>query len=552
MDRGPKYVLDSSSSTLLRGRSPGTPPSQGVKASESAEKTTSIKGEQSSQHSIHRPSTTPIAVKTVRLSTTTRAQAIRLPYGDYDRYLGKMELQIESGPKWMWIQRFSMAFFWVSLVCMLVSATAFIIQNPQCKPPPKLRWWQKGPIYRIALQSFRDTSADGIGDLRGIQRQLQYISQLHVVALVVIPFTVMNGTRMSNVTKPLEARFGPIQDLSPLLKAATRYGIKIIFDLTPLASTLEKDFWANVDNEDAILADLLVEFHYWFKQGVDGIFIKMSTVSLKQLEVIDILKTWKTLAKKYSSSSKIRIFVVATSQEEHDYLISVLENIQGEIIFIYYLKDILTNAHATSSATTLEYYHHKNENEWCGFLFGDGHIASMMLQKSHGIHFKLYSMLLFTIPGTPTFYYGDELALTDYKQQAAETLSVLSLFRMLGQIRKEEPPLQYGDFHIMINTTTVLSYIRQWDHLGILVILNFGGIFTYDFTASYLPRTALLLAKSTDISQYPQDCPLIQQQRQLNCYFEREEDPRFEWEELTSNQSGGCAPPTWDLGPIGH
>ncbi|XP_032882268.1 4F2 cell-surface antigen heavy chain-like [Amblyraja radiata] len=165
----------------------------------------------------------------------------------------------------------------------------------------------------------------------------------------------------------------------------------------------------------------------------------------------------------------------------------------------------------------------------------------MMLQKSHGIHFKLYSMLLFTIPGTPTYYYGDELALKDDKtttkplmrwdkskyagfsinepwilpnkdklpppviQQATEPLSALSLYRMLGEIRNEEPPLQYGDFHLMINTTTVLSFIRQWDRLGILIILNFGGQYTFDFTAVYLPQTALLLAKSTDMSQ----CKLV-------------------------------------------
>lgn len=58
---------------------------------------------------------------------------------------------------------------------------------------------------------------------------------------------------------------------------------------------------------------------------------------------------------------------MATRQEEHDYLISLLRNVHGEMLFIYYLN-ILTNIHATSSAKTLENYHRNVENAWCGFI----------------------------------------------------------------------------------------------------------------------------------------------------------------------------------------
>ncbi len=36
-------------------------------------------------------------------------------------------------------------------------------------------WWQNGVIYQIYPRSFQDTNGDGIGDLRGIERRLDYL-----------------------------------------------------------------------------------------------------------------------------------------------------------------------------------------------------------------------------------------------------------------------------------------------------------------------------------------------------------------------------------------
>ena len=37
-------------------------------------------------------------------------------------------------------------------------------------------WWQKGVIYQIYPRSFQDTNGDGIGDLKGIERRLDYLA----------------------------------------------------------------------------------------------------------------------------------------------------------------------------------------------------------------------------------------------------------------------------------------------------------------------------------------------------------------------------------------
>jgi hypothetical protein len=37
-------------------------------------------------------------------------------------------------------------------------------------------WWQTGVIYQIYPRSFQDTNGDGIGDLKGIERRLDYLA----------------------------------------------------------------------------------------------------------------------------------------------------------------------------------------------------------------------------------------------------------------------------------------------------------------------------------------------------------------------------------------
>ena len=49
-------------------------------------------------------------------------------------------------------------------------------------------WWRGAVIYQIYPRSFRDTNADGVGDLKGILEGLDYIASLGVDGIWISPF----------------------------------------------------------------------------------------------------------------------------------------------------------------------------------------------------------------------------------------------------------------------------------------------------------------------------------------------------------------------------
>ena len=49
-------------------------------------------------------------------------------------------------------------------------------------------WWRGAVVYQIYPRSFLDSGADGVGDLGGVRRGLDYIASLGVDAIWLSPF----------------------------------------------------------------------------------------------------------------------------------------------------------------------------------------------------------------------------------------------------------------------------------------------------------------------------------------------------------------------------
>ncbi|MGA7616686.1 MAG: alpha-amylase family glycosyl hydrolase [Thermoanaerobaculia bacterium] len=97
-------------------------------------------------------------------------------------------------------------------------------------------WWQYGIVYQIYPRSFLDSSGDGIGDLEGIVRKLDYVQDLGVNAIWISPIypSPMKdfGYDVSDYTG-IHPMFGTMDDFDRLLEEVHRRGMKLILDFVP-------------------------------------------------------------------------------------------------------------------------------------------------------------------------------------------------------------------------------------------------------------------------------------------------------------------------------
>ena len=49
-------------------------------------------------------------------------------------------------------------------------------------------WWRDAVVYQVYPRSFLDTHGNGVGDLPGIERRLDYLSWLGIDAVWISPF----------------------------------------------------------------------------------------------------------------------------------------------------------------------------------------------------------------------------------------------------------------------------------------------------------------------------------------------------------------------------
>jgi alpha-glucosidase len=97
-------------------------------------------------------------------------------------------------------------------------------------------WWQRGIIYQIYPRSFQDSGGDGVGDLAGIARRMDYLAGLGVDAVWISPFYPSPmadfGYDVADYVG-VDPLFGTMDDFDALIAAAHARGIRVVLDFVP-------------------------------------------------------------------------------------------------------------------------------------------------------------------------------------------------------------------------------------------------------------------------------------------------------------------------------
>lgn len=402
-------------------------------------------------------------------------------------------LKVASSPGWVRTRWALLVLFWLGWFGMLAGAVVIIVQAPRCRELPKQQWWHQGALYRIGdLQAFLGSEEARVG---GLKEQLDYLNSLKVKGIVLGPIhkNPADDFQETNLTE-MDPTLGSQEDLESFLQLAKKKNIRVILDLTP--NYKGQNSWFQPMDSDVVTTKVKDALSFWLNAGVDG-FQVQDVEAIKNAP--SVLAEWQNITKSFKED---RLLIAGTNSSNLGEILHLLSVDNNLLLTSSYLAN--PNHQRTHTNMLITQYLNATENHWCSWSLSQAKLMTSFLPASL---LRLYQMLLFTLPGTPVFTYGDEIGLEaavlpgqpmkspvmlwnessvpstmgpitpnmTVKGQSEDTGSLLSLFRKLSEQRMKERSLLHGDFYALSAGPGLFSYIRQWDqNRRFLVLLNFG------------------------------------------------------------------------------
>ncbi len=108
--------------------------------------------------------------------------------------------------------------------------------------------WQKGAFMEIYVRGYKDSDGDGKGDLKGVIQSLDYLKDLGIKGIWLMPITRSqdkdHGYAVSDY-RNIEADYGSLTDFDELIKQAHARGIGVIIDYVMNHSAAENPLFVN-------------------------------------------------------------------------------------------------------------------------------------------------------------------------------------------------------------------------------------------------------------------------------------------------------------------
>ncbi|CAI5668548.1 unnamed protein product, partial [Oreochromis niloticus] len=388
--------------------------------------------------------------------------------------LSKKELMKVAGtPGWVrtrWVLHF---LIWLGWFGMLAGAIVIIVQAPRCKSIPEMNWWNEGPLYQITdLEVF----SEGV---KGVEEKLDDINELKVKGLVIGPLNIAQANQKIILNfAEISLVHGKAEDLENLLKAAHKKGISVVLDLTPNYEGNPEWF----SDSEEIMERVKAAAEYWLEKGLDG--IKISDL-VDPSNSTDWAKLRMAVQGNGTDDTKKRALMGVVNSISADE-VSQLVNVSGVDLI---LSDLLSrNTGGKERIRDLETLH--SEQRKIGWGLGAAQKDRLSKRATTRGLIRLYQLLLFTLPGTPVFTYGDEIGLqanqmsnkTNQTREAPKMVwnvekeetdgaksnhtgyaEIRKWFRSLSDLRGKERSLLHGDYYSLYSSATSLSFLRVWD-----------------------------------------------------------------------------------------
>lgn len=388
--------------------------------------------------------------------------------------LSKEQLMTVAGtPGWVRTRWVLLVLFWLGWLGMLAGAIVIIVQAPRCKPIPEMNWWNEGPLYQISdVEAF----SEGIA---GVEAKLDEINKLKVKGLVLGPLHNVQADQPNTLRlQEIDPAQGTEKALMAVLEKAHKKGISVVLDLTP--NYLGAAPWFSAGDTRDVMDKVTAAAEHWLSLKVDGIKISDLTTAANS---VDWSKLQAVVQNNGTDDQKKRVLmgvVESISATE----VSQLVNTTGvDLVLSDLLSSKTAGVERIRAMDTLR-------SQQRSLAWGLGAAQQDQLSKraaTEGL-IRLYQLLLFTMPGTPVFTYGDEIGLRaagaespkmvwdleaepvegaavneTAEAERKEHIAVRKWFKSLSDLRGKERSLLHGDYYPLFSSATSLSFVRVWD-----------------------------------------------------------------------------------------
>jgi len=106
-------------------------------------------------------------------------------------------------------------------------------------------WWKNAVFYCADVETFHDSDGDGVGDLRGMTDRIEYLADLGITCLWLMPFYPTarkdDGYDITDFFG-VDPKLGTLGDFVELVRTAKAHGIRVIVDFV-MNHTSDKHPW---------------------------------------------------------------------------------------------------------------------------------------------------------------------------------------------------------------------------------------------------------------------------------------------------------------------
>lgn len=394
-----------------------------------------------------------------------------------------------------------------------------------------MAWYDEAVFYHIyplglAGAPKQNDYGEPVHRLNTLLPWVDHIKEIGGSALYIGPLfeSVGHGYETTDYKK-LDSRLGTNEDLTAFVAYCHEQGIKVIFD--GVFNHTGRDFFAFKDiqanRENSQYKDWYCNVNFWgnneYNDGFSydnwggyNLLVKLNQKNPAVVDYIcDVIRFW------VSEFDVDGIRLDAADVLDFDFMKALRRTanevkpdfwLMGEVIHGDYSRWV--NGETLHSVTnyTLHkalYSGHNDHNYFeiahtvrrlqnMGTLklynFVDNHDVERIYTKlTNKAHFAPVHVLLYTLPGVPSIYYGSEfgiegrkeygsddslrpaLNIEDYKD-SAKTNPCTALIAALGKVRQAVPALSYGSYDELMLTNRQFAYARDLDGTRVIVSVN--------------------------------------------------------------------------------